>query len=71
MFSCLTNDEIFVCLKYCLGYVRLEKLDSRDLTYARTLEKSVQGDMTKLSLELDQDIKVRILWSSNILGLYQ
>lgn len=26
-------------------------------TYARTFEKSEDGDMTKLSFELDQDIK--------------
>lgn len=36
-------------------------------TYARTLEKSVEGDMTKLSLLFDHDIRFCIAGSSNIL----
>lgn len=36
-------------------------------TYARTFEKSAEGDMTKLSLDGDHDIKCRIVWSSSIL----
>ena len=36
-------------------------------TYARTLEKSAEGDMTKLSEELDHAIKCCMLGSSNIL----
>jgi len=37
------------------------------ISYARTLENSVEGDMTKLSLVLDQEIKCCILWSSSML----
>lgn len=36
-------------------------------THARTLEKSAEGDITKLSLLLDQDIRFCMLESSNIL----
>ena len=36
-------------------------------THDRTFEKSLDGDMTKLSAEFDQDIKCCMLWSSNIL----
>jgi hypothetical protein len=42
-----------------------------DATYERTLEKSLEGDMTKLSAEGDHDIKCCILWSSNILLMRQ
>ena len=37
------------------------------VTYDRTFENSVEGDMTKLSLVLDHDIKCWMLGSSNIL----
>lgn len=36
-------------------------------THERTLEKSLEGDMTKLSAEFDHDIKCCMLWSSNML----
>ena len=36
-------------------------------TYAKTLEKSLEGDTTKLSLVGDHAMRLRILWSSNIL----
>lgn len=36
-------------------------------TDARTLENSEVGDMTKLSLVLDQDMRCRMLVSSSIL----
>ena len=49
--NCCTNDEIFMFLKY----------------YSRTFEKSLDGDMTKVSDESDQDIKCWIFWFSNIL----
>lgn len=51
MFSCRTNEEILVCLKYC----------------ASTFEKSEEGDMTKLSAEDDQLMRCCILGSSNML----
>lgn len=37
------------------------------LTYERTLEKSFDGDMTKLSSELDHDMRCDMLGSSSIL----
>lgn len=36
-------------------------------THARTFENSEDGDMTKLSLELDQEMRCCILWSSSML----
>lgn len=41
MFNCRTKEEILVCLKY----------DDK------TLENSLEGDMTKLSLVLDQEMR--------------
>lgn len=41
------------------------------MTYARTLEKSVDGDMTKLSLLLDHEMRFCIAGSSNILHARQ
>lgn len=38
-----------------------------NVAYASTLENSVEGDMTKLSLVLDHEIKCCILWSSSML----
>lgn len=40
---------------------------SNSITHASTLEKSVDGDITKLSLLLDQDIRFCILESSSML----
>lgn len=61
---------MFVCLKYDLidsvSLVSSLILDE-DIAYARTLENSVEGDMTKLSLVLDHEIKCCILWSSSML----
>ena len=63
MFNCLTNDDILVCLKYELRrFSDLHlKAHVRATTYARTFENSVEGDMTKLSLELDHEIKCWML----------
>lgn len=36
-------------------------------TYERTFEKSLEGDITKLSAVFDHDIRCRMLWSSNML----
>lgn len=36
-------------------------------TYDRTLENSLDGDMTKLSFVLDQEMRCWMLWSSSIL----
>lgn len=41
------------------------------MTYARTLEKSVDGDMTKLSLLFDHEIKFWMAGSSNMLTAHQ
>lgn len=38
-----------------------------EITYANTLENSEVGDMTKLSFEVDHEIRCWILWSSSIL----
>lgn len=67
MFNCRTNEEILVCLKYCLECVSNHTHLGRYSTYERTLEKSLDGDMTKLSAEFDQEIKCCIFWSSSIL----
>ena len=71
MFSCRTNEEMFVCLKYCLGNPQPNAFTSpasrSSMTYARTLEKSVDGDMTKLSLLFDHEIRFCIAGSSNML----
>ena len=42
-------------------------MDRLDQTYASTFEKSADGDMTKLSLLLDHDIRWEMLGSSSIL----
>ena len=36
-------------------------------TYDKTFENSLEGDMTKLSFVLDQEIRCWILWSSSML----
>lgn len=40
----------------------------RPSTYERTFEKSLDGDITKLSWVADQEMRCRILTSSNILA---
>lgn len=49
---------MFVCLKYCLN-VSVGDADTANTsdTYARTFENSEDGDMTKLSLVLDQEMR--------------
>ena len=41
---------------------------SKGITYARTFEKSVDGDITKLSLLFDQEIRCCMLGSSSMLS---
>ena len=41
------------------------------MSYERTLEKSAEGDMTKLSLLLDHDIRFEMLGSSSMLAFRQ
>lgn len=49
---------MFVCLKYCLlGYQQSRKNHRNSSTDARTFENSEVGDMTKLSLVLDHEIR--------------
>lgn len=68
MFSCLTKDDMLVCLKYCLDLIQpMVSQGNVEETHARTLENSEEGDMTKLSFVLDHDIRCWILWSSNML----
>lgn len=71
MFNCLTKDEMLVCLKYDLRDTKSAHVSARGhmlvRTYARTLENSVDGDMTKLSFELDQEMRCWMVWSSSIL----
>jgi len=43
--------------------VRIEFADP----YAKTFENSDDGDITKLSFELDHEMRCWILWSSSIL----
>lgn len=61
---------MLVCLKYCLQIMSKERsnFQGSGLTYDKTLEKSVDGVMTKLSLLFDQDMSSCILGSSNILA---
>lgn len=68
MFNCRTKDEILVCLKYWLQKSVYESFATVVETYERTLEKSLDGDMTKLSSELDHDMRCDMLGSSSILG---
>lgn len=55
MFNWRTNEEMLVCLKY----------------EARTRENSVEGDMTKLSLPLDHEMRCWMERSSSMLELSQ
>jgi hypothetical protein len=58
MLSCRTKEEILVCLKYCLKLL-VKDADTAYTgdTYARTFENSEDGDMTKLSLLLDHEMR--------------
>jgi hypothetical protein len=51
MFNWRTNDEMLVCLKY----------------EDKTLENSLEGDMTKLSFVLAHEMRCWMLWSSSML----
>ncbi len=74
-------EAIHIQLAYKRGYIRMFKiltgnyelqLLARDsYTYERTFEKSLDGDMTKLSAEFDQAIRCRMLWSSSMLSNYE
>lgn len=68
MFNCRTKDEILVCLKYWLQESAYASFATVVETYERTLEKSLDGDMTKLSSELDHDMRCDMLGSSSILN---
>lgn len=49
---------MFVCLKYCLpGCQRSRKIHRNGDTNAKTFENSEVGDMTKLSLVLDHEMR--------------
>ena len=51
-------------------YISIARLESGwGGTYDRTFENSLEGDMTKLSFVLDQEIRCWMLWSSSMLGL--
>ena len=41
--------------------VKVATEDNRLVTYDKTFEKSLDGDITKLSLEFDQDMRCRML----------
>lgn len=60
-----------MCLKYDLRsnhqFAVRSLVLKKHVAYASTLENSVEGDMTKLSLVLDHEIKCCILWSSSML----
>lgn len=58
-----------MCLKYDLQarLAILKSGQSSRSTYDRTLEKSLEGDMTKLSFVLDHEIRCWMLWSSSML----
>jgi len=47
---------------------RLSKGFCQKIAYARTLENSGDGDMTKLSLEADQEIRLCMPRSSSMLN---
>ena len=58
---------MLVCLKYCLFYGKPWSERRIANTYDNTLEKSAEGDITKLSALADHDIKCWILGSSSML----
>jgi hypothetical protein len=56
-----------ICVLKILSVIgELRSSDDRS-TYDKTLEKSLEGDITKLSAEFDHDIKCCMLWSSSML----
>jgi hypothetical protein len=59
MFNWRTKEEMLVCLKYDLSALVGEtcKVLRVRFTYDRTLENSLEGDMTKLSLVLAQEMR--------------
>jgi len=61
MLSCRTKEEIFVCLKYDLLQLAFGSKLIVKATYERTFENSLEGDITKLSLVLDHDIRCCML----------
>ena len=67
MFNWRTKDEILVCLKYCLQMSAYDHRASNGDAYARTFEKSLDGDMRKLSSDGDQVMRCDMLGSSNML----
>jgi hypothetical protein len=70
MFSCRTKEEMLVCLKYdlwCVRCIRKKRCHSSAYTYDKTLENSLEGDMTKLSFVLAQEMRCWMLWSSSML----
>jgi len=60
-----------VCLKYCLSLGQRSVLERgagpKKKTYASTLEKSCDGDMTKLSALCDHEMRCCMLGSSSML----
>ena len=75
MFNCRTKEEMLVCLKYCLSTFSLERArpdpQRFEPTHESTLEKSVDGDMTKLSFVVDQEIRCWMFGSSSMLPRHQ
>ncbi len=57
---CMLEILPVMCKPECICYWKIR-------THERTFEKSLEGDMTKLSAEFDQDIRCWILWSSSML----
>jgi hypothetical protein len=49
-----------------VSYIKRGAIASR-WTYDRTLENSLEGDMTKLSFVFDQEMRCCMLWSSSML----
>lgn len=72
MLSCLTKDEMLVCLKYCLLHGQICAPKPVEVpcgkTYDKTLEKSAEGDMMKLSALADHEIRCWMFWSSSMLS---
>lgn len=69
MLSCLTNEEMFVCLKYVLVAVSVSPAVTMHSTHEHALANSALGLITKLSFVLDQLIRCDILESSSMLAL--
>ena len=74
MFNCRTKEEMLVCLKYCLSTFSSAPANEFAIveqTHESTLEKSVDGDMTKLSFVVDQEIRCWMFRSSSMLPRHQ